>query len=224
MNSKLRKEIDINQLNSEELNSYPDDLLKFTNENGLKIPRINSGKGKALCIMARNLDKFFNRKTCDEFVKKLNIKTDDSIQLFNKHEQCGIKTGNEKGKYYLIFPYELSNKYKMRKNFKYDGSEEQKNMEIEHIKDHIKGNYIDVPNTKWQLGHKNPDSSDNSNNNLVLQPPIQGKYRDNYIFLDTLTKIPTPKKLKDLIKNRHSPYTKSQLKEMRDYLNTLDLN
>ena len=56
--------------------------------------------------------------------------------------------------------------------------------EIEKIKSKIKSDYIESPNSQWQLGHKNPGSTDNSNVNLVLQPPIQGKYRDNYIFID----------------------------------------
>ena len=62
----------------------------------------------------------------------------------------------------------------------------KKNIEIDKIKSSIKSDYIDISNSLWQLGHKNPNSSDNTSNNLVLQPPIQGKYRDNYIFIDTL--------------------------------------
>ena len=62
------------------------------------------------------------------FVKKFNIETVDSIQLFNKHSQWGINTnsGLEKGKIYIIYPYSISNKHKMRKNFKYDGNNNQK--------------------------------------------------------------------------------------------------
>ena len=101
----------------------------------------------------------------------------------------------------------------MRKNFKFDGTKEEKNKEISKIKDNIKSNYIDIPNSEWQLGHKNPDSTDNSNNNMVLQPPIQAKYRDNYIFIDTLTKIPTPKKLKKLIKKKEIQFTNEQISE-----------
>ena len=86
----------------------------------------------------------------------------------------------------------------MRAGFVWNGTEEQKNIEIENIKAHIQGNYCDVPNKDWQLGHKNPDSGDNSSSNLVLQPPIQAKYRDNYVFLNTLTKMPTPKKFEKL--------------------------
>jgi len=111
----------------------------------------------------------------------------------------------------------------MRKNFKYDGTQESKNAEIDNIKSHLKHNYIEIPNKEWQLGHKNPDIEDNSNNNLVLQPPIQGKYRDNFIFIDTFTKIPTPKKFKQMIENNESPYSKEQLIELKVLLSSLSL-
>jgi hypothetical protein len=99
----------------------------------------------------------------------------------------------------------------MRKNFKYSGTLEEKNEEINKIKSTIKTDYIDVPNDEWQLGHKNPGSTDNTNDNLVLQPPIQGKYRDNYIFIDTLTKFPMPHKLEYMIHNKEIDLTKEQI-------------
>jgi hypothetical protein len=45
----------------------------------------------------------------------------------------------------------------------------------------------------------------------VLQPPIQGKYRDNYIFIDTLTKFPTPNKLKDMLEKKEVEFTPEQI-------------
>ena len=177
----------------------------------------------ALSAMVNNKYKYWNRESCDEFVKKFDIKTRDSIQLFNKHEQWGIKTSNVKGQNYILYPYQISNKHKMRKDFKFDGTEEEKNIEINKIKSTIKNDYIDVENEKWQLGHKNPESDDNSSSNLILQPPIQGKYRDNYIFIDTLTKIPTPKTLINLYKLNKCPYTNEQLKEIKQFLDNLNL-
>ena len=53
----------------------------------------------------------------------------------------------------------------------------------------------------------------------MLQPPIQAKYRDRYIFIDTLTKIPTPSTLFQLDKNGDNPYTKPQLIELKKWLN-----
>ena len=47
---------------------------------------------------------------------------------------------------------------------------------------------------------------------------------DDYIFIDTLTKIPTPKKFKKMIDKGESPYTPTQLIEIRDYLISLNLS
>jgi hypothetical protein len=168
---------------------------------------------------------YWNRNVCDKFVERFKIPTKDSIQLFNKHNQWGIQTnsGTERGKLYIVYPYCLSNKHKMRKNFKFDGTEEEKNIEIDKIKSTIQTDYVDVPNSLWQLGHKNPGSTDNTKENLVLQPPIQGKYRDNYIFIDTLTKIPMPNKLEIMIQKKEIEFTKEQIisyKEIFDKLFT----
>ena len=199
-------------------NNYPDEFIKFCELNNLKPPKNTSCNGKALTVMLYNPYKYWNRETCDDFVKKFNIKTSDSIQLFNKHSQWGILTnsGLEKGKLYIIYPYSLSNKYKMRKNFKYNGNENDKNIEIEKIKSTIKNDYIDVLNEKWQLGHKNPGSIDNTNNNLILQPPIQSKYRDDYIFFNTLTKMPLPHKLDKLLKSKEIILTNEQIQNYKN--------
>lgn len=199
----------INELPSE----YPYEFHQFCLNNGLNPPNINTKNGKALSVMLSYPDYYWTRDTCDKFVKKFNIITKDSIQLWNKHNQWGIQTssGKEKGKYYIVYPYCLSNKHKMRKGFKYNGSEKEKNNEIDKIKSTIKADYIDVPNELWQLGHKNPGSTDSSSDNLVLQPPIQGKYKDKYIFIDTLTKLPMPNKLESMIENKEIEFTKEQI-------------
>ena len=196
---------------------YPDDFLKFCKDNNLKPPNITTGNGKALSAMLYNPYKYWDRASCDDFVKKFNIQTKDSIQLFNKHSQWGIKTnsGTERAKLYIVYPYSLSNKHKMRKNFKFDGTEEEKNSEINKIKSTIQTDYVDVPNDKWQLGHKNPGSINNTNNNLILQPPIQCKYRDDYLFFDTLTKMPLPSKLEKMINANEVELTDKQID---DYL------
>jgi hypothetical protein len=210
------KLIDIDTIN-ELPTEYPEEFNKFCKENDLHPPSITTGNGKALSVMLKYTYCYLDRITCDKFVEKFNISTKDSIQLFNKHNQWGIQTnsGKERGKNYIVYPYCTSNKHKMRKNFKFDGTEEEKNAEIDKTKSTIKADYIDVPNNLWQLGHKNPDSTDNSNHNLVLQPPIQGKYRDNYIFIDTLTKMPVPNKLKTMIEKNEIEITQEQI---ADYL------
>tara|TARA_B100000424_G_scaffold84332_1_gene63066 strand:+ start:2690 stop:3445 length:756 start_codon:yes stop_codon:yes gene_type:complete len=215
--------IELDKVVVEDINEYPFDFINFAQENNLSIPDIKTGNGKALCAMLKHSDYYWTRKECDAFVKKFNISTNDSIQLFNKHEQRGIKCSNERGKNYVIVPYELSNKHKMRKNFAFDGTEEEKNIEINKIKSTIKADYIDVDNKEWQLGHKNPDSTDSSNKNLVLQPPIQAKYRDKYIFLDTLTKIPTPKTIIELVNSENCPYTREQLIDLKKYFSSMEI-
>lgn len=192
---------------------FPDEFNDFCINNDLKPPNISTGNGKALAAMLKYPDCYWDRETCDAFVKKFNISTKDSIQLFNKHNQWGIQTnsGRERGKSYIVYPYCLSNKHKMRKNFNFNGSPEEKNSEIDKIKSTIKADYIDVPNELWQLGHKNPGSIDSSTKNLVLQPPIQGKYRDDYIFIDTLTKFPMPNKLESMIEKKEIEFTREEL-------------
>jgi hypothetical protein len=219
-----RSKIVVNELSSALMNIYPAEFLSFVKENGIKIPNIDSGSGKALAVMLHTPDKYWTRSDCDSFAKKFNINTTDSIQLFNKHEQRGIKSSTEKGKYYIPYPYQLSNKHAMRKNFKYDGTEAQKNLAIEKIKSTIKHDYIDPPNSDWQIGHKNPESTDNSSHNLVLQPPIQAKYRDQYVFIDTLTKMPTPEYFGTLQENGKLGYTKEQLQQLRDVIDKLLIN
>ena len=204
---------------------YPDEFINFCTKNNLKPPNINSGNGKALSLMLEHKYKYFTRDVCDEIVKKFNIKTKDSIQLFNKHSQWGIKTnsGFEKGKLYIVYPYDLSPKYNMRKDFKFKETENNLNDEIEKIKSTIKFDYIDIPNEKWQLGHKNPVNI-GFENNMLLQPPIQQKYRDEYIFIDTLTKIPVPKKLERMIKKKEIIFSKKQINEYLNLFSLLKLN
>lgn len=211
---ELEKMLEMNVDEICEINSnYPQEFIEFCVKNNINPPKITSGNGKALSAMLYNPFKYWTRTSCDEFVKKFNIQTKDSIQLFNKHSQWGIKTnsGIEKGKLYIIYPYCLSSKYKIRKNFNFEGSIEEKNTEIEKIKSTIQNDYINVSNEKWQLGHKNPDLTNDTKNNLILQPPIQGKYRDDYLFFDTITKMPLPNKLKTLIESKEIVLTKEQI-------------
>jgi hypothetical protein len=223
MNSENLTLIDIDKI--DDLPSeFPEEFTEFCRINDLKPPNITTGNGKALSVMITYKGNYWDRKTCDQFVEKFKIETKDSIQLFNKHNQWGIQTnsGIERGKLYIVYPYTLSNKHKMRKNFKFDGTNEEKDLEINKIKSTIKADYIDVGNELWQLGHKNPASTDNSNENLVLQPPIQGKYRDNYIFIDTLTKFPVPNKLEVMIERKEIEFSVDQIikyKEIFDKLN-----
>ena len=222
MNSENLTLIDVDKI--DDLPSeFPEEFTEFCRINDLKPPNITTGNGKALSVMITYKGNYWDRKTCDQFVEKFKIETKDSIQLFNKHNQWGIQTnsGIERGKLYIVYPYTLSNKHKMRKNFKFDGTNEEKDLEINKIKSTIKADYIDVGNELWQLGHKNPASTDNSNENLVLQPPIQGKYRDNYIFIDTLTKFPVPNKLEVMIERKEIEFSADQIIKYKEIFDKL---
>ena len=99
---------------------YPDEFKTFCKNNGVKLPGKNSGRGKALRTMVNNPGKYFDRETCDKFCKKFDIETGDSIQLFNKFQQIGLRTqsdNGDKGKLYIQHPYHLTDKHGMRKDF-----------------------------------------------------------------------------------------------------------
>ena len=127
MNSENLTLIDVDKI--DDLPSeFPEEFTEFCRINDLKPPNITTGNGKALSVMITYKGNYWDRKTCDQFVEKFKIETKDSIQLFNKHNQWGIQTnsGIERGKLYIVYPYTLSNKHKMRKNFKFDGTNEKK--------------------------------------------------------------------------------------------------
>jgi len=120
---------------------------------------------------------------------------------------------------YILIHYLINTRCVKILNF--DGTNEEKDLEINKIKSTIKADYIDVGNELWQLGHKNPASTDNSNHNLVLQPPIQGKYRDNYIFIDTLTKFPVPNKLEVMIERKEIEFSVDQIIKYKEIFDKL---
>jgi len=200
--------------------NYPNDFIHWCQLNKINPPSIQSANGFALACMLNNQNNFFTRVECSKIMEKFNFKTSDSIQLFNKTDQWGLYGSKERGIYYIPIPYKLSPKKDMRINFTFNGTNQEKNTKIDLIKQNIKEDYLDIPNNQWQLGHKNPNSGDNSNNNLVLQPPIQAKYRDDFIFINTLTKIPTPEKFIKDDKNNKSYYTTEQQKILYKYLHS----
>ena len=111
--------IDVNLIN-ELPSDYPDEFKLFCDKNSIKLPNLNSSTGKAWSLMASNKYKYFNRKTCEQLAEKFSISSNDIIQQFNKVSQKGIKSNSDlydKGKNYIVYPYCLSNKYNVRKNF-----------------------------------------------------------------------------------------------------------
>lgn len=215
------KMMNLKRINIENVHSIPtkynDEFLQFCKQSRIHPPTIASNQGKMLACMLEHMNHYWDRDTCNAWAEKFQIKTGDSIQIANKFEQNGIKMtsrqGPMRGKYCIQYPFEKTVKPDMRKGFKFDGNEEEKNIQINMIKKTIESDYVQVANSDWQLGHKNPDLPDSSQCNLVLQPQIQAKYRDNYIFIDTLTKIPVPHKLQTMLNKKEINFSQEQIKD-----------
>lgn len=168
-----RTRIDLKVIHKKSIENYPEDFLFFCKKNNLRMPSLSTRRGKALAAMLNHPQYYWVRDDCDEFCRRFQIGSKDTIQLFNKHEQWGLAQSKERGKYYIPVPYTKSIKADMRKNFHWDGTIEERMHAINTIKQNIMEEYIHIPNEKWQLGHRNPCSGDNSWRNMVLQPPIQ---------------------------------------------------
>lgn len=214
--------IDINQTFNIQT-SYDKDFVKFCEKYNIKLPRIASMKGQIIALLTNkeNRNKYVNRKILDKILSDLGKYSKDSIQLINKTDQWGLvyETDNTKKKrdvhYKIPFPFKYTNIHvEKRKNFTgHFKDKDARNKAIDAEKNHIRKYYLDVPNDKWELGHKDANKNDNSESNLILQPPIQGKYKDKYIFFDVLTRMPSGKELvKDIKRKNHKYYGESDLK------------
>jgi len=163
---------------------------------------------------------WFSRKALDEELEKYGLVSRDCIQSINKTEQWGL--GNPESRkvgrdieYRFTYPFKFVDVH-MKKRKNYGSMSLNRDEEIDLIKENIKKDYLDVPNDKWELGHRNPDIEDSGPSNLVWQPPIQGKYCNRYIFDSLgLMKHPTPK---EISRNPLKYYSEDQLREIHDFL------
>ena len=57
-----------------------------------------------------------------------------------------------------------------------------------------------------------------------LQPPIQAKYKDDYLFFDTLTKMPLPNKLERLLDKKEITLTQDQIEDYMKLFMKLKMN
>lgn len=201
------------------------DFLQFCHDNNITPPNLNSLKGQVIALLTHknNLNKYVTREVLDQFLGYIGMTSKDSIQLVNKTDQWGLKHVSIKHEgeqfYQIPYPFEYIGLHvEKRKKLVISGSKEDK---VNHIKEWIKVNYLDVPHNEWQVGHKDPNKDDNSEANLVYQPPIQGRFRDRFKFDDTgLIRFPT---IKELQNNPELYYTKTELTELRDFLVGLKL-
>lgn len=200
----------------DKMSEYPPTLTDFCKEHQIQLPSIGSLRGQAIALMAHpevHGKCYIERTDTAAFFTEIGMKTDDSIQPFNK--ACGIKRVPGKGRYAFEYPFkpDLTDILK-RKNVSISGD---KNEQIESIKQFFKDNVIEVPNDQWQIGHLDPHKDDSSEANLAYQPPIQGKYRDRFKFCPMFFKMwPTVKELK---RNVARYYSLEEQKEMCAWLN-----
>jgi hypothetical protein len=203
--------IDVNNYTTP-FTDYTVDFHAFVHKNGIEPPAVNtqSGQGIALLTCEENRGKYALREDLETFFTNIGRTTGDAIQSVNKCEQWGLKRNPTRGKYSIPFPFEYIKLHVMkRKNAKIGGDKDEI---INATKEFIKVNYLDVPNSLWQVGHKDPNNMDNTSNNLIYQPPIQGKYRDRYKFDNLgLTKYPT---IAELNSNMQKYYTDEEETEL----------
>jgi hypothetical protein len=203
---------------TKQINDYSKEIKEFYLNNNLKLPKINSLKGQAIALLTSkdNLNKYITREILDEFLTKIGLYSKDCIQLLNKTEQNGLKSICEERTYYQIpYPFIYIDTHIKKRNIPKGVFDEQKKKDsYDVVMDYITKYYINEPYEKWQVGHKNPDITD-STNNLIMQPTIQGKYRDNYIFMDNgLGMIPVPSHFMKKIDELYTPNQKKELFEL----------
>lgn len=188
----------VNEITFKKYTTYSDEFLSFCEENKIKIPNINSLKGQVVALMTNsdNRNKFIDRELLDKFIMIVNMNSKDVIQAINKTDQWGLKSETIKRKYYTIpFPFVFVDIHIKKRTLP---KLENRDDKIDFIKEYLIYNYIDIPNDKWEIGHMDPNDPDISEEKLVYQPPIQGKFRDRFKFDNIgLIKFPTPQELEN---------------------------
>jgi hypothetical protein len=203
------------------MSGWNPELIEWATKHNVKLPRANSIKATLLQEMTSeeslSSGKWWDRKDMEAALKKHNKWSNDVIQPINKTEQWGLKNPTKDGRNRYRFEYPfiyVATHVEKRKVQKVNPEDKKKQIEL--IKENIKKDYIDVPIDKWQLGHRNPDLPDGTPDNLVWQPPIQGKFRDRFVFDPLgLMKYPTPK---EIARNPSAYYSEGQLKELYAFL------
>ncbi len=196
-------------------------LKEWAEKHNVKLPADHCKKAILLKAMTSpesiSSGKWWERKDMEDVLNKYGEESSDIIQLINKTDQWGLKNPAKNGRKSYRFEYPfvyVSTHVEKRKVQKTD--QENKTKQVELIKENIKKDYIDVPIDEWQLGHRNPDLPDGTPDNLVWQPPIQGKFRDRFVFDSLgLMKHPTPK---EIARNPGAYYSEEQLKELYEFL------
>ncbi len=193
------------------------EFTAFCKLNNIAEKKMNTAGGQVLALMTckKNFNKHIDRAGLIEFIDKIGEESGDVIQLINKTDQWGLVAKTIDRKYYTIpFPFQYIDLHLKKRDINIGGLD--RNERINLVKEFLIKNYIEVPNDKWQVGHLNPNIPDGSSDKLVFQPPIQGKYRDKFIFDEMgLMKYPTPQELKN---NFEKYYSEGEMLEIYEIL------
>lgn len=168
------------------MEEYDPELVEFAGKHSLKLPKLSCLRGQALALMSkpdmRGGNNFVTPATAEEFFKKNNLKTRDAIQPFNKMNQIGFKLIARTGEYSLVYPFEVDSvTLNKRVNVKLN-IEQTREEGAAHVREYHQRHIMDVATEKWQIGHLDPTTSDNTAKNLAWQPPIQARTRNSLKF------------------------------------------
>ena len=90
---------------------YHQDLLEFFKTSNIPIPNVETLRGRALALMSqpeyRNGSKFVDRDIASGFFNNLGLKTNGSIQPFNKPLKNLKLINSKRGFYSLVYPFEI---------------------------------------------------------------------------------------------------------------------
>lgn len=192
--------------------NYDRELLNWSAENKCKLPGINSVRGQIIALLTHphNANVLFTRAMLDAFLSKINMESKDVIQAVNKTDQWGLVHKTYLKKYYIIpRPFTYTSVH-VNKRIKFGGeiTNDRKMEMVENTKAFLMKYYINVDNDQWDMGHVNPNGS-NDASNLIMQPPIQRAYRDNFKFDNYgLRLCPSAS---ELVKNIGKYYTKEEI-------------
>ena len=147
------------------MTEYDQELIDFYQRNGKKLPSLQTGLGMALAWLSqpdmRGGIRWIDRVMAEEFFRENGHSSGDAIQAFNKPggSTPGLKL--------------------LKKTYSVD-VHDRLTQELSHIKWSIE-HILDQPVRDWQIGHLDATKG-NHPSNLYYQPPIQARFRDNYVF------------------------------------------
>lgn len=200
--------------------ALPTHLQEWAEKNQVKISKnTSSARFQIVCMFADEINKnvAVTKRMLQDYCARFGVPTTDPIQIINKTDQWGLRHMTLCKKYYTLpRPFEyIGIHVEKRKNFTSNTSDEDKEKEVLRIKRYITENYIDVPTNLWQMGHRDPNGS-NDAGNLIMQPPLQGRYRDAFKFDDNgLRLCPTVAELK---RNALKYYSPGELADLAAFL------